>query len=392
MTIRNLDALFQPKSVTVIGASARAGSIGAMVWSRVRSGGFAGPIWPVNPKYADLDGCAVFSDAGDLLEAPSVAVVCTPGATWPDVIAKLGKLGTRAELAELCDDIGPRCTGRTHHRDARGLEQVPSVGEDCAAVEICVLGIDRPDRPREAPRTNPGPDHRADTARACGSADYRNGFGLEQRIEIANRHERPSGPDSGHSAVRRKERAPHACRSDKHRPSERHGGIVRLGCAHRTRRCGAERIAPVQGTASQLFYGLFLPAYSAIGAEYILRFSDSRNSDSALWCCKISRMNFHAISGITRNSLESLGSIGEPRHFRYCARGRDWNRTQGAPTRPPKREEAAPGFLSPAIHRTPCRHQIDLRNGAPECSRISLKTIFGQAFCATSISEMCEAR
>ncbi|CAH2922764.1 MAG: Protein lysine acetyltransferase Pat (EC [uncultured Paraburkholderia sp.] len=36
MTVRNLDALFRPKSVAVIGASERPGSTGAMVWARLR--------------------------------------------------------------------------------------------------------------------------------------------------------------------------------------------------------------------------------------------------------------------------------------------------------------------------------------------------------------------
>lgn len=98
MTVRNLDAMFQPKSVAVIGASSRPESVGAKVWSRVRAGGFDGPVWPVNPKYAELDGCAVFTDAADLLEAPSVAVICTPSETWPDVVDKLGRLGTRAAI------------------------------------------------------------------------------------------------------------------------------------------------------------------------------------------------------------------------------------------------------------------------------------------------------
>ncbi len=98
MTVRNLDAMFQPKSVAIIGASSRPQSVGAKVWSRVRAGGFDGPVWPVNPKYAELDGCAVFSDAADLLEAPSVAVICTPSETWPDVVGKLGRLGTRAAI------------------------------------------------------------------------------------------------------------------------------------------------------------------------------------------------------------------------------------------------------------------------------------------------------
>lgn len=96
MTVRNLDRLFQPKSVAVVGASARPDSVGAKVWRRVLTSGFEGPVWPVNPKYAELDGCTVFADVADLLEAPCVALICTPSPTWPDIVAKLGRLGTRA--------------------------------------------------------------------------------------------------------------------------------------------------------------------------------------------------------------------------------------------------------------------------------------------------------
>ncbi|MFM0629486.1 GNAT family N-acetyltransferase [Paraburkholderia xenovorans] len=98
MTVRNLDALFRPKSVAVIGASERPGSTGAMVWARVLEGGFDGPLWPVNPKYETLGDHAVIGDPGDLPEAPTVALICTPPATWPGIIHKLGGLGTRAAI------------------------------------------------------------------------------------------------------------------------------------------------------------------------------------------------------------------------------------------------------------------------------------------------------
>ncbi len=102
MTVRNLDAVFNPKSVAVIGASRRVGSIGEMVWRRLIGGGFEGPLWAVNPKYADdengLDGHRVLADAGDLPTAPSVAVICTPPATWPALVHRLGGMGTRAAI------------------------------------------------------------------------------------------------------------------------------------------------------------------------------------------------------------------------------------------------------------------------------------------------------
>jgi len=106
VTVRNLDALFRPKSVAVIGASERPRSTGAMVWARVLEGGFAGPLWPVNPKYETLAGHAVIHEAGDLPQAPGVAVICTPPATWPALIHRLGGMGTRAAIivGEVRDD------------------------------------------------------------------------------------------------------------------------------------------------------------------------------------------------------------------------------------------------------------------------------------------------
>ncbi|RFU48732.1 GNAT family N-acetyltransferase [Paraburkholderia sp. DHOC27] len=98
MTVRNLDALFRPRSVAVIGASARPRSVGAMVWASMLQGGFDGPLWPVNPKHASLDGHAVIGDVGDLPEAPTVAVICTPPSTWPGIVHRLGGLGTRAAI------------------------------------------------------------------------------------------------------------------------------------------------------------------------------------------------------------------------------------------------------------------------------------------------------
>ncbi|HEY1998136.1 GNAT family N-acetyltransferase [Paraburkholderia sp.] len=98
MTVRNLDAVFRPTSVAVIGASQRPGSIGAMVWASVLAAGFSGPLWPVNPKYDALDGRPALADAGDLPEAPTVALICTHPATWPGIVHRLGGMGTRAAI------------------------------------------------------------------------------------------------------------------------------------------------------------------------------------------------------------------------------------------------------------------------------------------------------
>jgi acetyltransferase len=98
MTIRNLNHLFKPGSVAIIGASERAHSVGATVLQNVIRGGFAGAIYPVNPRYRSLGGLKAYEDVASLPTAPELAVICTPAAAVPGLIHELGAKGTRAAI------------------------------------------------------------------------------------------------------------------------------------------------------------------------------------------------------------------------------------------------------------------------------------------------------
>jgi len=98
MSIRNLDDLFDPASVAVIGASTREGSVGYTVWRNIRSGTFAGPVWAVNKGHATVQGDKAYAGVAQLPGVPALAVICTPPATVPGLIAELGERGTRAAV------------------------------------------------------------------------------------------------------------------------------------------------------------------------------------------------------------------------------------------------------------------------------------------------------
>ncbi|HSM11764.1 MAG TPA: bifunctional acetate--CoA ligase family protein/GNAT family N-acetyltransferase [Lysobacter sp.] len=98
MSIRNLDLLFDPQSVAVIGATEREGSVGATVWRNLRDGGFAGARWPVNLKRASVFGERCFRDVAALPATPDLALICTPPDTVPSLIEQLGERGTRAAI------------------------------------------------------------------------------------------------------------------------------------------------------------------------------------------------------------------------------------------------------------------------------------------------------
>lgn len=98
MSVRNLDHLFQPKSVAVIGASDRPQSLGAILMRNLVEGGFKGPVWPVNPKHASVAGRPAYPNVSSLPQAPDLALICTSAHTVPGIIEELGRSGNRAAI------------------------------------------------------------------------------------------------------------------------------------------------------------------------------------------------------------------------------------------------------------------------------------------------------
>ena len=61
MTIRNLEYALRPSSIAMIGASDRVGSTGQKVTENVLAGGFAGPVYLVNPNHRRVAGQDCFA-------------------------------------------------------------------------------------------------------------------------------------------------------------------------------------------------------------------------------------------------------------------------------------------------------------------------------------------
>ncbi|MBK0392532.1 bifunctional acetate--CoA ligase family protein/GNAT family N-acetyltransferase [Ramlibacter algicola] len=98
MSVRNLEALFAPRSVAVIGASTQPGKLGALVLRNLRAGGFEGPVSAVGLRAGEIDGLPIVAGVDALAHAPDLAIICTPAPTVPSLIAQLGRRGTRAAV------------------------------------------------------------------------------------------------------------------------------------------------------------------------------------------------------------------------------------------------------------------------------------------------------
>ena len=98
MSAHNLNALFQPRSIAVIGASNRPDSVGYTIVKNLLEGGFAGPVYPVNPKYDTIQGLAAVSDVAKLPATPDLALLAVPAAIVPAVVDALATRGTGAAV------------------------------------------------------------------------------------------------------------------------------------------------------------------------------------------------------------------------------------------------------------------------------------------------------
>ena len=98
MTTRNFDALFEPKSIAVIGASNHPRSVGAVLARNLFAGGFQGAIMAVNPHETAIQSTLSYHSVAELPVTPDLAVLATPPQTIPGLITELGERGCRATV------------------------------------------------------------------------------------------------------------------------------------------------------------------------------------------------------------------------------------------------------------------------------------------------------
>ena len=95
MSIRNLDKIFDPQRVAVIGASNTPDSVGYTMLRNLIGTGFRGVVYPVNPKHEAVQGIQAYKDIASLPHAPDLAVICTRSKTVPGLVRQCGEAGTR---------------------------------------------------------------------------------------------------------------------------------------------------------------------------------------------------------------------------------------------------------------------------------------------------------
>lgn len=133
MSIRHLSHLFSPASIALIGGSAREGSLGRIMLSNLLAADFPGDVFAVNPHAVDLPGVRWSSSVCALPAAPDLAIVTTPAAYVPEIIADLGRLGTKLAVV-LSAGIDAASGLRANMLDAARTFGVRIIGPNCLGV------------------------------------------------------------------------------------------------------------------------------------------------------------------------------------------------------------------------------------------------------------------
>ncbi len=95
VTDAGLAAVFEPRRVALVGASDRAGSMGRLLWDNLA--GFPGEVLPVGPA-ATVGGRPAYPDLRDVPGPVDLAVIATPAATVPGILASAAAKGVTAAV------------------------------------------------------------------------------------------------------------------------------------------------------------------------------------------------------------------------------------------------------------------------------------------------------
>ena len=140
MSSTSLDCILAPRTVAVIGASRRRGTIGGELLHNLLSRGFAGAVYPINPAVHAVQGVRAWPTIGDVPDEIDLAVLAVPASRVIPEVEACGKKGVRGlvvitagfgELGGQGQEMQDELVRLVRHYGMR------MVGPNCLGVQNC---------------------------------------------------------------------------------------------------------------------------------------------------------------------------------------------------------------------------------------------------------------
>ena len=189
--VESLRSFFEPRSVAVIGASSRRGTIGGELFRNVLTGGFTGAAYPVNRKGEAVGGVRGYADLSEIPDPVDLAVICVPG----EHVLPAAESALAAGVRALCvisagfAEIG----GEGRERQERLLAVVRAhgarlLGPNCLGIASAAVGLNATFAARPVPAGNIGFSSQSGAlGLAFLEAAATRGLGLSSFVSIGNK-------------------------------------------------------------------------------------------------------------------------------------------------------------------------------------------------------------
>ncbi|QDV33152.1 bifunctional acetate--CoA ligase family protein/GNAT family N-acetyltransferase [Tautonia plasticadhaerens] len=143
-TRSDLEPIFSPRTVAVVGATEAAGSVGRTVLWNLLSSPFGGTVYPVNPGRPNVLGVKAYPTVSSLPEPVDLAVIATPAATVPGVVGECVDAGVKGAIVVSAGfkEVGPEGADlerRALEQARRGRMRI--VGPNCLGVMNPTTGL-----------------------------------------------------------------------------------------------------------------------------------------------------------------------------------------------------------------------------------------------------------
>jgi acetyltransferase len=93
MNIHNLDPIFKPQRIALIGVTTNPNSVSGKVLINLVNGGFRGVVYPVNADHEAVMGIPCYPDIKSLPKVPDLGIICTPADKVAGIVSECGEMG-----------------------------------------------------------------------------------------------------------------------------------------------------------------------------------------------------------------------------------------------------------------------------------------------------------
>ncbi|VVB66571.1 Acetate--CoA ligase [ADP-forming] I [Candidatus Gugararchaeum adminiculabundum] len=139
----NLDSVFNPKSIAIIGASREPGKIGNVIVKNFVDGSYKGKVFPINPKADQILGLKCYPDISAIKEKVDSVIIATPAQTVPAILKSCGQKGVKSAVIITggFSEVG-NTQGEEEIRQIAKEYSIAVIGPNCMGCMNLEAGVD----------------------------------------------------------------------------------------------------------------------------------------------------------------------------------------------------------------------------------------------------------